>query len=169
MDVKMNNRRHTHSEGQREGSESDQIAYKMLCRVLLVEDDIDDQFFAREELKRCENIGKVECFPNGKALFEYLYQRIVEDKDFLSGAPTVIVLDLNMPLMNGLETLRQVKTDPLLKNLPVIVVTGEKSAWEIEQALIFKAAAVFKKPLNVDRLRKFLEHDVQWSWSKLWH
>jgi CheY-like chemotaxis protein len=151
-----------------DGSASEEAQYKMLRRVMLVEDDIDDQFFAREELKRCKGVGKVECFSNGKALIQYLHERIEQDKNFLHIAPSVIILDLNMPLMNGLEVLQEIKTDNLLKGIPVIVVTGERP-WEIEKAFSYKATAVFKKPLNVEKLRKFFEEGSHWSWTSLWH
>lgn len=148
---------------------SGEIRYQMLRRVMLVEDDFDDQFFAREELKRAKGVGKVICFSNGKALLEFLSQEIEKDKNYLRAAPTVIVLDLNMPLMSGLEVLNELKSNPALKGIPIIIVTGEQSPWEIEKAFSFKADAVFKKPFNVGKLRKFFEEGSHWSWSSLWH
>jgi CheY-like chemotaxis protein len=168
MDIKTNSN-NTSIKNHAKGKPSEQMEYKMLRRVMLVEDDIDDQFFARAELKRAKGVGKVECFSNGKALIQYLHDRIAQDKDFLRIAPTVIILDLNMPLMNGLEALQLVKSDPLLKDVPVIVVTGQQSSWEIEKAFSFKADAVFKKPLDVGKLRKFFEEESQGFWNSLWH
>lgn len=160
-----------HTKGKREQNKgiSEEMQYKMLRRVMLVEDDIDDQFFAREELRRSKGVGKVECFSHGKALIQYLHERIDQNRDFLRLAPIVIVLDLNMPLMSGLEMLAEIKSDVLLKNIPVVVVTGEQSIWEIEKAFSLKADAVFKKPLDVSKLRKFFEDGSQSFWSHLWH
>lgn len=148
---------------------SEEVKYQMLRRVMLVEDDIDDQFFAREELRRTKGVGKVHCFSNGKTLIQYMHERIAEDKFFLHVAPTVIVLDLDMPLMNGLETLREIKSDALLKTVPVIVVTGATSQWEIDKAFSYKADAVFRKPLDVSKLRDYFEEKSSGFWSKLWH
>ncbi len=126
-----------------------------LYRVLLVEDDFDDQLFSQKELMHLENIGKVECFPNGRELQEYLKEHTAKDKDFLHIAPVLIVLDLDMPLMNGFEVLRMLKADPRYEDIPVIVVTGEQNRWNLDKAYSYKADAVFKKPLDITEISNF--------------
>lgn len=136
-------------------------AYQMsLYRVLLVEDDFDDQILAKKELKDIECIGKVTCFSNGKDLIQYLRQRIAEDKNFVHLAPIIIILDLGMPLMNGFETLRALKAHSDYEDIKVIVITGKETRWNKEKAFAYKADAVFEKPINISMFQKFFEENA---------
>jgi CheY-like chemotaxis protein len=101
------------------------------------------------------------CFSDGKALIDFI--RLHESGDFsLSRVPTLIVVDLNMPKMDGFEVLRQLKAESMLQDVPVIVVSSATSFENISRAFALKAAAFFKKPLNACDLRVFLRHG--WPW-----
>jgi CheY-like chemotaxis protein len=150
--------------------QSDEIAYKMLRRVLLVEDDIDDQFFAKQELKRLKRVGKVVCFSNGKELIQFLQAEQQKEDSYLYASSTVIIMDLNMPLMNGYETLKELRAAECIKNIPVIVVTSERAQWEIERIFSLMPIAVLRKPLKADKLLKFFEKEEHHSfWEGIWH
>lgn len=90
--------------------------------VYLVDDDIDDLEIVQEALIQNDYTGPVVTVQNGKVLMD----KLLEDAD---AKPDVIVLDLNMPLKDGFEVLSEIKTHPLFRNIPVIVLTasGNKS------------------------------------------
>lgn len=85
--------------------------------VYLVDDDIEDLEITEEALVYNSYKGPVITLQNGKVLMEQLHQSA-------SKKPDVIVLDLNMPIKDGFETLNEIKSNSKLKNIPVIVLTA---------------------------------------------
>ena len=73
------------------------------------------------------------------------------------GAPTLILLDLNMPGVNGLEVCRYIKRDPLASDTPVIIVTAEDAPTVIEAAKEAGASGYLVKPVEFDKLEMLLE------------
>lgn len=66
--------------------------------------------------------------------------------------PQVVLLDIQMPVMNGLDVLREIKADPLLKDISVIMVSAYTSAEDIEQSMSLGASGFIKKPVIMDIL-----------------
>lgn len=87
--------------------------------ILLVEDDIVDQMTVKRALKDINVTNPLRITNNGEEALEYLSN----EKNELPG---IILLDLNMPRMNGIEFLRIVKTDNRIKRIPVVVLTTSK-------------------------------------------
>lgn len=121
----------------------------MRQRVYLVDDDEDDRFFAEQGLSEnadCEII----FFTNGEELIRHLQH--------LSGPqfPNLIFLDLNMPRMNGFETLEVLKTNPQWGTIPVIVLTTSNSTREKEKVLALGAMDFLTKPSDFTRLTEVL-------------
>ncbi|HTE29153.1 MAG TPA: response regulator [Chryseolinea sp.] len=86
--------------------------------VYLVDDDEDDLEIVQAALLNNSYKGPVDTASNGQVLLERLNE---QDR---TQTPKVIVLDLNMPLKNGFETLAEIRTNPLLKGIPVIILTA---------------------------------------------
>jgi len=76
--------------------------------------------------------------------------------------PTVIVVDLNMPKVDGFKIVQMLKSDNFLKEIPVIVVSGELSCDAMQKAVDLGADGVFRKPLTAEKLSSFL--DLGWQW-----
>lgn len=87
--------------------------------VYLVDDDVDDLEIVQEALIQNSYKGPVTTAQNGKILMDKLYEDQVR--------PDVIVLDLNMPLKDGFETLHEIKSHPTFKNIPVIILTASEN------------------------------------------
>src|ERR1700744_1617135 len=100
---------------------------KPRVRILLIEDDFDDQILAKKRLGRSNTVEDVMCFSNGTELIQYLYDQGFHDRSGWCMTPMIIVLDLNMPLMDGFAVLQELKSDPFLSEIPIIVVTGTQS------------------------------------------
>jgi CheY-like chemotaxis protein len=87
--------------------------------VFLVDDDADDIEIVQDALQKNNYAGEIATASNGQALMDHLYRT--------NGRPEVIVLDLNMPLKNGFEVLSELRNDPSLKSIPVIILTASSS------------------------------------------
>lgn len=109
--------------------------------ILIADDDQEDRYLmltAFEEIGRPDDIFLVE---NGMQVFTYL-DTFMQQRNM----PALIVLDLNMPILNGMETLSRLKAHEVYKNIPVIIYTTSIHEVEKEQCLQIGAADFIKKP-----------------------
>ena len=91
--------------------------------ILMAEDDTDDTFLLAETLKSLGCEGELHSVKDGAELMDYLYRRgRYADLD-LSPLPALLLLDLNMPKKDGRQALREIKADPNLKKIPVVIWT----------------------------------------------
>lgn len=119
--------------------------------ILLVEDDPGDVFLIREALK-CSSLGfKLNIADNGEKALDYLYRRSAYET---AQRPDLIVLDLNLPRINGVEVLRDIKSVPELSTIPVIVLTTSKSEADARLCLDLGATVFLSKPPSFE---EFLE------------
>lgn len=138
------------------------------CRVFLVEDDQDDQAFSKRELETSDLVEEVKCFSNGADLIAYMRAQGFQDHTVMCMTPTVIVVDLNMPEVDGFQVLEMLKSDLFLQEIPIVVVSGELSYGTIRRALDLGADTVMRKPLNAEALRSFLGRGWQWPTREMW-
>jgi CheY-like chemotaxis protein len=94
-------------------------------RILLVEDDPDDAELIINGLRRSNVVNEVDIVRDGVEALDYLYRR-GPFADRSASQPLLILLDLKMPRVDGRQVLQQIKADPTLKHLPVVVLT---SSW----------------------------------------
>ena len=109
--------------------------------ILIADDDQEDRYLlhtAFEEIGQSDDIALVE---NGLQVFAYLDTSLEQ-----SDMPALIVLDLNMPILNGMETLSRLKAHSLYKNIPVIMFTTSVHEVEKARCLEIGAADFIKKP-----------------------
>lgn len=139
-----------------------------MCRVFLVEDDADDSLFSQKQLEASGRVQEVKCFSNGEDLIHYMRQEGFEDRSVLCMVPTIIIVDLNMPRMDGFKVLQRLKSDRFLEDIPIVVLSGELSYETIRKALDLRADGVLRKPLNVDKLKEFFKHAWQWPTRDMW-
>lgn len=129
--------------------------------VLLVEDDAIDTMTVRRAFKDLKLSNPLAHATNGEEALEYLGNEE-------NPKPCVILLDLNMPRMNGVEFLRAVKADPVLKRIPIIVLTTSRDDRDIIESYKLSAAGYIVKPVDY---KKFVEAvrtiDVYWTISEL--
>jgi CheY-like chemotaxis protein len=129
--------------------------------ILLVEDDLVDALTVRRALKELHITNPLEHVENGEDALSFLRDPV---KDY----PCIILLDLNMPVMNGIEFLQLAKTDQSLKRIPVIVLTTSEEQEDIIESFIFGVAGYMRKPVDY---RQFVETirciDLYWTMSEL--
>lgn len=107
--------------------------------VYLVEDDIDDQEIVQAALIQSGYIGPVSTFPNGKVLMD----KLLEDA---TTKPDIILLDLALPLRDGFDVLAEIKWHPLLRTIPVIVLTASTKKADERRCIELGCNFFFTKP-----------------------
>ena len=129
--------------------------------ILLVEDDQVDVMTILRALKEVHVSNRVVAAENGEAALEYLREAGNEQ-------PCIILLDLNMPIMNGIEFLQNIKQDPLLRRIPVIVLTTSEEQQDKMRSFDLGVAGYMTKPVDY---RQFVEVvrsiNLYWTISEL--
>jgi CheY-like chemotaxis protein len=115
--------------------------------VLIVDDDAGDVLLIRETLEASGNAHVVHVAGDGQEAVAFLRR-----EGAFAGAvrPDVVLLDLNMPLKNGREVLAEIKSDPQLVSIPVLVFTTSQDPDDIQQAYHLYANAYVSKPVSLD-------------------
>ena len=91
--------------------------------ILMAEDDVDDSFLLAETLKNLGCGGKLRLVKDGVELMDYLNRQGEYADPELSPLPSLLLLDLNMPRKDGRQALREIKADPFLKKIRVVIWT----------------------------------------------
>lgn len=129
--------------------------------ILLVEDDHVDILTIRRALKEIEVVNPVVTRENGEDALAYL-------RDPASARPCIILLDLNMPIMNGFEFLQQAKRDEQLKAIPVIVLTTSEEEQDKVNSFNLGVAGYMAKPVDYRRFVEMMRSiDLYWSASQI--
>ena len=127
--------------------------------ILIADDDQDDQTLLLQALTESEINYSSVSFYNGYQLMNYLLNRDIY-KDSTHENPDLIFLDINMPVLNGLETLREIKSNDAIKNIPVYVFTTTCSPKEKSDAISLGARRFFTKPCDFDDIKKMVNEVV---------
>lgn len=116
--------------------------------ILLVEDNLADIRLTREALGELQIQHRLTVAEDGLAALNYLAAESVDEP---GSRPDIILLDLNMPRMSGLEFLAVVKSSDQLKAIPVIVMTSSAAAEDVAAAYQLNANSYTQKPLEIDQ------------------
>ena len=122
-------------------------------KILLAEDDPNDVELTLLGLRKHNLINEVVVAHDGVEALEYL-QRRGRFADLPAGHPLVVLLDLKMPRMDGLEVLKRVKCDPALKAIPVVVLTSSHQERDILESYDLGANAYVVKPVDFQQFQE---------------
>lgn len=129
--------------------------------ALLVEDDSVDAKIVERAFNELGVTNKLIRVSNGEEALQYL-------RDESNEKPSVILLDLNMPRMNGLEFLRIIKEDSALKDLPVIILTTSREDRDVAESFSHSVAGYVVKPVDFNSFLETIKTiDDYWTLSKL--
>lgn len=129
--------------------------------ILLVEDDRVDVMTILRVLKEINVVNPVVNMEHGEAALEHL-------RDPASVRPCIILLDLNMPIMNGIEFLQLVKQDPALRGIPVIVLTTSEEQQDKLRSFDLGVAGYMAKPVDYRRFVEIMRSiDLYWTLSEM--
>jgi two-component system, chemotaxis family, response regulator Rcp1 len=111
----------------------------MNLNILLVEDSPHDVVFISTALKQSSLQSNLSVVSSGKDCIKYLAKTI----------PDLIILDINMPVMDGIEVLKNIKTDPIYKRIPVVILTSSQEKHDILAAFDNYANSYVIKPMDI--------------------
>jgi two-component system, response regulator len=120
--------------------------------ILMADDDADDRLLAKDALSECRLDSDLHFVENGEELIDFLKRRGKYDQLGQAPRPNLILLDLNMPKKDGREALREIKSDPDLRRIPVIVLTTSKADTDVSQIYDLGANSFICKPVTFDAL-----------------
>ena len=118
--------------------------------ILIVEDDEGHTSLIIKNLKRAGILNEMICFKDGQEILDFLFTKKEEHKDM----SFLILLDIRMPKVDGLEVLKKIKTDVFLKRIPVIIITTTDEPVEVEGCHELGCNNYIKKPIDYN---KFVE------------
>ena len=121
--------------------------HSSIYSILLVEDSPRDAEMALDALAQNNIANEVVHVRDGADALDYLYRR-GEFAGRTNGQPAVILLDLKMPRVDGLEVLRQIKGDPALKTIPVVIMTSSREESDLTQGYALGVNAYVVKPVQ---------------------
>ena len=131
---------------------------KGILNIALADDDADDQLIFREAIELVDIKTKLSFFDNGQELMDYLKLPNIS-------LPDIIFLDLNMPIKNGMQCLKEIRKQSELKNLSVAIYSTSSSEKDIEETFVNGANIYINKPVNFKALQNVLEKVLQLQWQ----
>jgi two-component system response regulator len=135
------------------------------AEILLVEYNANDEMLALHAFKRDNISDRVFVVRDGAEALEYML-RTGAYADRKSANPKVILLDLKVPLVDGIEVLRQIRTDPRTLLVPVVVLTASNEERDIIDTYELGANSYIIKPADFERFREVAEH-IAYYWLTL--
>lgn len=120
--------------------------------ILLADDDEEDRMLTSEALTESRVANDLRFVTDGDELLDYLYRRGNFTEASAAPRPGLILLDLNMPRKDGREALREIKADPELRRIPVIILTTSKAEEDIYRTYDLGANSFITKPVHFESL-----------------
>ena len=118
--------------------------------LLLAEDDEGHAYLIRQNLREAGVVNRIDQVANGREALDYIHCRGAYAGRVPNG-PLLLLLDINMPLVDGAEVLRQLKADPRTDQLPVIVLTTTDDPREVKRCYELGCSSYVTKPVDYDR------------------
>jgi two-component system response regulator len=125
--------------------------------ILIVEDNPNDSYLLEQQLATFDLEDQVHVIADGREALDYLLQ--------VSPAPYAVFLDLRLPRLNGVELLQEIRREPRLHALPVIVMTNSIDPADADKCARLGVCAYSSKPLDIDLVRTIILYgNSQWSY-----
>lgn len=136
--------------------------------ILLVEDNPADVELTLRAFRRRKLTNPITVARDGEQVLDYVYRRGA----FAGGVPVpgLILLDLRLPNVDGLEVLRELKSHPVYRNIPVVVLTTSGQDGDIKRSYELGAASYIVKPLEFEKFQEVIERiDLYWILTNVPH
>lgn len=129
------------------------VAPDSIVDILLVEDNPSDAELAIHSLKKHNLANRLEWVKDGEAALDYLFHRGAY-ANVPNSLPRIVLLDLRLPKVDGLEVLKQIRANPETRELPVVVLTSSKEERDVAEAYSLGANSFVAKPVNFDEFSR---------------
>jgi CheY-like chemotaxis protein len=120
--------------------------------ILMADDDVDDRDLTRDAIRRNQLTGELKWVEDGEELLDYLNRRGRYSNPAAAPRPSIILLDLNMPRMDGREALRAIKAQPELRCIPVIILSTSSADEDVLRSYELGANCFITKPGTFEQL-----------------
>ena len=131
--------------------------------ILLVEDNLGHAEMIMRSFGDCPIANKVYHLCDGEAALDYLFQRGNYKDARKSPHPHVVLLDLRLPKIDGLDVLREIKNSPKLRKIPVIILTTSEAEKDVARAYNFYANSYLVKPFKFEEFTEMI-NDIGVYW-----
>lgn len=129
--------------------------------ILLAEDNDDDVVLIKESLKEAKGIRLLDVVKDGEQAMEYLCKK---GRFTDAPRPSLVLLDINMPRKDGFEVLKEIKADPRLKSLPVIMLTTSQREEDIVKSYSDGACSYITKPTTLKHFHEMMKQfETYWT------
>jgi two-component system response regulator len=136
-------------------------------QIILVEDNLDDAALVIRALKKNNLYNNLVHLKDGVEALDFIFgEGNAQDKGMQHGVPKVILLDLKMPKINGIEVLQKVKSDPRTKSIPVVVLTSSAEDPDVKRCYELGANSYIVKPVEFENFSKAV-YDLGLYWLLL--
>ena len=122
--------------------------------ILFVEDNQDDMDLAMHALKAGKLANRIYVALDGEQALDFLFCRGDFAKRSFSGPPKLVLLDLKLPKVDGMEVLKQVKSDPRTKTIPIVIMTSSKEERDLVASYKLGVNSYIQKPVDFDQFRE---------------
>jgi CheY-like chemotaxis protein len=130
--------------------------------ILMADDDEDDRLMAREALEESKLLNDFRTVGDGEELMDYLLRKGAYTNPADSPTPGLILLDLNMPKKDGREALKELKEDPVLRHIPVVVLTTSKAEEDVVKTYNLGVNSFIIKPVTFEQLVNIMKTLVKY-------
>ncbi|MBN1845743.1 MAG: response regulator [Sedimentisphaerales bacterium] len=132
-------------------------------QILLIEDNPGHAELVIRTLEHHRIANQIVTLPDGQAALDYLFGRAPYDQPASATRPHVILLDLRLPKIDGLEVLREIKNDPVLRRIPVVILTTSKAEQDVARAYEYHANSYLVKPVDFTKFSQMMQ-DLGFYW-----
>ncbi len=133
-------------------------------RILLVEDNDAHTKLILRAMQEDRLANPVDCVRDGEEALDYLFRRGAFEDPSTSPRPDMILLDLKLPKIDGLEVLKTIKEDEKLREIPVVVLTSSTDARDVSMAYRHYVNSYISKPVDFDKFRQVVQElDYYWT------
>ena len=123
----------------------------------MVDDDEDDRLLLTEAFEESRLLNQLYIVEDGEQLLDFLYHRGAYADPAISPRPGLILLDLNMPKKDGREALKEIKADPDLNLIPIVVLTTSKAEEDIYTSYKLGVSSFIVKPVTFNKLIEMIQ------------
>lgn len=116
--------------------------------ILLVEDNESEIALTKRALDRSNILNKLITVEDGQEALEYLFGEGKFSENKINKFPSLVLLDLNIPRIDGLEVLRRIRSNPKTKYLPVVILSTSKEDTDVKQSYTLGANSYIRKPVD---------------------
>lgn len=122
--------------------------------ILFVEDSLDDAMLTIRALTKSGFTNKLQHVKDGAEALDFIYCKGIYASRDSTQYPKLILLDLKMPKVSGIQVLEKIKSDPAVKSIPVVMLTSSKESPDIEKCFALGANSYIVKPVDSDNFFK---------------